>query len=216
MTERITAQQFHQNQGVEDWRVLSSGACAHFRTGSFATGLALLNAVGELAEAANHHPDVDLRYGSVTVRLWTHEVDGLSDRDVKLAREISRAARELNIGSDPGRVQDVQVSVDTPVDPKVLAFWRAVLSYRQRDDDLLDPDGRGPCFRFRQPGSPRTERDRIRVGVSVPHDRAAERVAAALDAGGRVVNESCAPASWTLADPEGDEVDIATWLERDE
>ena len=50
----------------------------------------------------NHHPDVDLRYPRVTVRLSTHEVDGLSERDVSLAREISAAAAELGIGADPG------------------------------------------------------------------------------------------------------------------
>jgi 4a-hydroxytetrahydrobiopterin dehydratase len=39
-----------------------AGACAYFKTGSFRVGVALVNAIGELADAANHHPDVDLRY----------------------------------------------------------------------------------------------------------------------------------------------------------
>ena len=38
MTERITPGQFHEAAGVEDWRVLGEGACAYFRTGSFAAG----------------------------------------------------------------------------------------------------------------------------------------------------------------------------------
>lgn len=62
--------------------MLFGGACAHFRTGSFATGVALVDAIGAVADAAGHHPDVDLRYGGVTVRPITHEVDGLSERDV--------------------------------------------------------------------------------------------------------------------------------------
>ena len=83
MTGRITPRRFHEAAGVEDWRVLFSGARAHFRTGSFAAGVALVDAIGVLADAANHHPDVDLRYEGVTVRLSTHDVDGLSERDVK-------------------------------------------------------------------------------------------------------------------------------------
>ncbi len=47
--------------GVEDWRVLFGGACALFRTGSFAVGVALVDAIGRLATDANHHPDIDLR-----------------------------------------------------------------------------------------------------------------------------------------------------------
>src|SRR6266699_1190035 len=104
MTGRITPQQFHDSDGVEDWRVLAHGACAHFRTGSFAAGLTLVDAIGGLADAANHHPDVDLRYAGVTVRLISHDVLGLSERDVNLARQISAAARELDIPADPAAV----------------------------------------------------------------------------------------------------------------
>jgi 4a-hydroxytetrahydrobiopterin dehydratase len=101
MTERITPGQFHAAAGVDDWRVVAAEACAYFRTGSFATGVSLVDAIGVLADAANHHPDVDLRYGTVTVRLTTHAVGGLSERDVELARQISAAARELGIPADP-------------------------------------------------------------------------------------------------------------------
>jgi 4a-hydroxytetrahydrobiopterin dehydratase len=61
MTERITPRQFHEADGVEDWRVVFSGVCAHFRTGSFAASVALVDAIGALAEAGGHEPDVDLR-----------------------------------------------------------------------------------------------------------------------------------------------------------
>jgi 4a-hydroxytetrahydrobiopterin dehydratase len=48
----------------------------------------------------------------------------------------------------------------------------------------------------------------------VPHDEAEARVAAAIAAGGRVVNDANAPGWWTLADPEGNEVDVASWPDR--
>jgi 4a-hydroxytetrahydrobiopterin dehydratase len=216
MTERITARQFHAATGVEDWRVLFSGACAHFRTGSFAAGAALVDAIGRLADAANHHPDVDLRDEGVSVCLRTHSLGGLSERDVTLARQISAAARELDLPADPTAVQNVQVTIDALVTAKVRPFWRAVLGYREEgDEDLLDPHGRGPSLWFQRMDAPRTQRNRVHVDVSVPHDQAEARVAAAIAAGGHLVSDEHAPAWWTLADAEGNEVDVATWLGRD-
>ena len=104
MTERITPQEFLQAGGVDDWRVVSGVACAYFGTGSFRSGVTLVDAIGVLADAANHHPDVDLRYPSVVVWLSTHDVGGLSSRDVDLAREISAAARDLGVTADPGKL----------------------------------------------------------------------------------------------------------------
>ncbi len=212
MTERITPGQFHE-VGVEDWRVLFEGACAHFRTGSFAAGVALVDAIGRLADAANHHPDVDLRYEGVTVRLRTHDIDGLSERDVTLARQISAAARELDVPADPTAVQTVQVAIDALVRPEVMPFWRAVLGYREMgDEDLVDPHGRGPSFWFQQMDAPRPQRNRIHVDISVPHDQAEARVAAAIAAGGHLVTDQFAPSWWVLADAEGNEACVATWM----
>jgi 4a-hydroxytetrahydrobiopterin dehydratase len=104
MSDTITPQQFHDADGVGDWRVLEQYACTLYRTGSFATGLQLVNRIGELAEAANHHPDIELRYPTVTVRLTSHDVGSLSQRDVELARQISEAANDLGVEADPAAV----------------------------------------------------------------------------------------------------------------
>ena len=100
MTEKISPGTFRAAEGVDDWLVLFEGVCARFRTGTFVAGLALVDEIGRLAEAAQHHPDIDLRYRTVTVRLSTHEVRGLSQRDVALAQQISAAARELGVTAD--------------------------------------------------------------------------------------------------------------------
>jgi 4a-hydroxytetrahydrobiopterin dehydratase len=215
-TTEISPRQFHEAEGVEDWRVLFWGAYAHFRTGSFAKGVALVDEIGRLADAANHHPDVDLRFAGVTVRTSSHDVEGLTERDVSLARQISAAARGLGVPADPSAVQYVQFAIDALATPEVRPFWRAVLGYRELgDEDLVDPHTRGPSVWFQEMDAPRPQRNRIHVDVSVPHDQAEARVAAALAAGGRLVTDEHAPAWWTLADPEGNEVDIATWMGRD-
>ena len=54
----------------------------------FAEALAYVNAVGELAEEANHHPDIDIRWNVVTLRLTTHDAGGLTRADLDLARRI--------------------------------------------------------------------------------------------------------------------------------
>jgi 4a-hydroxytetrahydrobiopterin dehydratase len=219
MTGTITPQQFHEAAGIEDWRVLTNVAHAHFRTGAFAAGVALVDAIGRLADAANHHPDVDLRSDGVTVRLTTTTPDHffwLSERDVELARQISAEARELGVPADPTAVQSVQVTIDALVHPQVMPFWRAVLGYREvGDEDLLDPRSCGPPFWFQQMDAPRPQRNRIHIDVWVPHDQGEARVAAAIAAGGHLVSDEHAPAWWTLADAEGNEVDVATWMGRD-
>ena len=216
MAEQITSRQFSESRGVEDWRVLAHGASTYFRTGSFTTGVELIEAIGELADAADHHPDVDLRYAGVTVRLFSHDVMGLSERDVELARGISAAARELDVEADPTAVQEIGLTIDALVSAEVLPFWKAVLDYKQvGEEDLEDSRGRWSSLWFQQMDVPRPHRNRIHVDVWVPHDQAESRVAAALASGGALVDDSHAPAWWTLADEEGNEVDVATWMGRE-
>jgi 4a-hydroxytetrahydrobiopterin dehydratase len=212
MSEAVTPKQFHE----ADWRVVRNDACTHVRTGSFAAGIALVDAIGRLADAANHHPDVDLRSDGVTVRLRSGRGGRLSERDVALARQISAAASELDLTIDLNGMQSIQVAIDALVIPDVLPFWRAVLGYQQVDDeDLVDPHLQGPPFWFQQMDAPRPQRNRIHIDVYVPHDQAEARVAAALAAGGRMVSDENAPEWWTLADAEGNEADVAPWPDRD-
>ncbi|MGH2451885.1 MAG: VOC family protein [Candidatus Limnocylindria bacterium] len=222
MTDRISPKQFHQAEGVEDWRVLGDGACAYFRIGSFAAGARLVQAISELPRVDDHHPDVDVRRDGVTVRLITIADDyyGMSRRDIDLARQISAIARELGLSADPSAVQSLLVIPGATVTADVMPFWRAVLGYGPRrdspDEDLVDPRSRGPSFWFEQMGEPRPDGGgAIHVAIWVPHEQAEDRIAAALAAGGRMVRDEFAPSWWTLADAAGNEADIATTMGRD-
>jgi 4a-hydroxytetrahydrobiopterin dehydratase len=211
---RLTVAQFSALPGVADWRPLwgAGFAAARFLTGSFAASLALVAAVGELAAASGRDPDVDVRPGSVTVRLSTAEVHGLTSGDADLAREISTAAAKLRAPADPASVQHVQVAIDALDIAKVRPFWHAVLGYANvGDEDLLDAHRQGPSFWFQQMKSPRTGRNRFHIDIYVPHDQAQARIDAALAAGGTIVSDAHAPGWWTLADPEGNEADLAIW-----
>jgi 4a-hydroxytetrahydrobiopterin dehydratase len=217
VTADLTPSQFSAAEGAEDWRVLFSGANAHFRTGSYEAAVGLVAEIGRLAAAAGHRPDVDLRPAGVFVQLRTPGARwGLSERDLELARSISAAARGAGAEADPSAVQYAQLTIDVLAAPPVMAFWRAILGYDEEgSEDLVDPHHRGPALWFQDMDAPRPQRNRIHVDLSLPHDQAEARIAAAVGAGGRVIFDKHAPTWWTLADPEGNEVDVATWQGRE-
>ena len=61
-----------------------------------------------------------------------------------------------------------------------------------------------------------SQRNRVHFDITVAHDEAEARVRAALDAGGRLVDDPFARSFWVLADAEGNEVCVCTWADRDE
>jgi 4a-hydroxytetrahydrobiopterin dehydratase len=68
---------------------------------------------------------------------------------------------------------------------------------------------------FQQMETPRRQRNRIHVDVWVPPEQAEARVAAAIAAGGHLVTDQHAPGWWVLADAEGNEACVATWVSSD-
>ncbi len=216
--QRISAQAFHDADGVDDWRVLFLGAHAHFRGNSFAQAARFVAAIAEVAQAVGHFPDVDVRPEGVTVRTASGDYGALSERDVELARGISAEARKLGLEPDPSQVQVVGIAVAQDEGVDVGPFWAAVLGYRHLgpNEDAVDRHRRNPYVSFQDLKPPRPGRGRTHIDVSVPADQAGARVAAALEAGGRLVDGSHAPDWWTLASPENHKVDIAAWPDFDD
>lgn len=95
--EVVSAAEFTATDGLADWRAGEARATVRFSTGDFATGLRLVNEIGRLAEEADHHPDLTLRYPDVEVALGTHDTGTLTTADVDLARGIVAAAREIGV-----------------------------------------------------------------------------------------------------------------------
>ena len=95
------SQQDISEANLPDWRHAEGELHARYQTGDFANGLAFVNAVGEVAEEANHHPDVLLSYDHVELHLMSHDVGALTERDVQLARRISGIAQTRGIAAEP-------------------------------------------------------------------------------------------------------------------
>ena len=215
-SEKLTSTQVSGSARLEDWRVLLRTLQSSFNTGSFAKGIDFAARIATEADAANHHPDLTITYPRVHVLLTTHDADGLTARDVELARTISAIAADLGVVAEPTAVTQLEIAIDAIDIPAIKAFWEAVLGYRAHlDNDSDDPYGRAPAFWYQQMDAPRPQRNRIHVDVTVPHDVAQQRIAAALAAGGTLVSAAAAPAFWILADSEGNEACICTWEGRD-
>lgn len=75
------------------WRVVDDHHLEKtFPFADFASGLAFTNAVGAIAEAEGHHPDIHLAWGRVGISIWTHAIDGLTRSDFVLAAKIDAVA----------------------------------------------------------------------------------------------------------------------------
>ncbi|MFC6341698.1 4a-hydroxytetrahydrobiopterin dehydratase [Nocardioides hankookensis] len=200
-------------EGLDDWRFFLNRLHARFRTGSFVQGLALVTRITEAAEEANHHPDVTLTYPQVDVDLHSHDVDGVTSRDVDLARRISAIAAELGIESAPRDVSTLELALDVPAPAEVQPFWAAVLGYEDHGEwpEIMDPGGRNNTLWFQTaPEATGEVQQRFHLDIVVPREVAEERVQAAVASGGTLVSEDAVPAFWVLADAHGNKVCVCT------
>lgn len=86
----LTADEIHfRLRSLTGWRVSGNQLTRTFQFELFLAGIRFVDAVAVLAEAANHHPDIDIRYNKVTLHLTTHDAGGLTEKDFALAAEIN-------------------------------------------------------------------------------------------------------------------------------
>lgn len=212
----VGADEIAELDGLDDWRFVVCAIHAQFELSSYAAAGALVRAIAEAADEADHHPDVAVRYpGIVRVTLMTHAVGFVTTHDISLARTISSLAGEVGATVNTTAAQVLEIAIDT-VDASVIKpFWLAVLGYVDTPfNTIVDPLRIGPPVWFQRTDEPRTERNRLHLDISVPHDVAEQRVAAALEAGGSLVTDEYARSWWVLADADGNEACVSTWQDR--
>lgn len=205
-----------EHSEVSDW-VLMFGAMTQYPVGSPRVAAELVTQAAAIADAAQVELVIDVRPEGVT---FDSAKDGweMDERFAVMAAALQAAARGLRLVADPEPLRFVQIGIDAADIEAVRAVWRAALGYvddPRRDlgvTDIVDPLRVGPPVFFQDldgDASQRAQRNRTHVDLFVPHDQAERRIAAALAAGGRVVRDSEAPYWVTIADPEGNEIDIA-------
>jgi 4a-hydroxytetrahydrobiopterin dehydratase len=198
-------------QGGSDWVVLHGGAMAVFRVPSMVAAARLAEAVAQIPGLAGSGVLITIADSQITVRL-TRGVFRLEERHVQLAQAVSAVAREHGAVADRTLAQGVQFAIAATPDAIDVDFWRAVLGYVElAEDNAIDPLGQGSTVWMQDLDPAKPLRHAMHVDVSVAREQAEHRLAAALAAGGRIVDESAAPAVWILADRAGNRVCIASW-----
>jgi 4a-hydroxytetrahydrobiopterin dehydratase len=202
---------------LDGWTFALDELATRITCADFAAALRLVDAIGEAAESANHHPDLDLRWGRVDVRMSSHDAGGVTGRDVALAREITRIVREQGAEQSVDTVSRYELALDTPSAAEIRPFWAAIQGMKDSGSgdwaDLKDPFDRTPNLWFQESGT-EEPRQRWHPDIWVDPSQAQARIDAALAAGGTLVSEEHAPSFWVLADAQGNRACICTWGER--
>lgn len=203
--------EFLAADGVGDWVVLHGGATAVFRVGSLVEAARLAEAVAQTPGLAGRGALLTVAESGLTVRL-SRDVWQLESGHVELARAVSAVAREQGAMPDRAAVQEVQVAIAAKAETLDVHFWRAVLGYEpMAEDNAVDPLGHGSTVWMQEIDAAKSLRHAMHIDVSVAHEQVQARLAAAVAAGGRVVDESHAPSHWTLSDRAGNRVCICAW-----
>jgi 4a-hydroxytetrahydrobiopterin dehydratase len=76
----------------EGWEEVEGALQREFRFKDFAAAIDFVNRVAEVAEAENHHPDIEIHWNRVKLRFWTHAKEAITERDHALAARADRLA----------------------------------------------------------------------------------------------------------------------------
>ncbi len=218
--------------GLTDWRKLAQALHARYRVGDLAAGVRFVAAVAEAGAALGHHPRATLDGEHVDLRLLSddavrrdddgveHVIAWVTRKDVDLARRVSEIAARQGIAADPGSITAIELALDTARASTLTPVWTALLtgsadaSEGGTVDEVRDATGQVPVLWFQDTDEHETPRQRFHVDVWVAPEVAERRIAAAVAAGGTVVDDSEAPSFTVIADQDGNKACVCTSLSR--
>ena len=209
---------------LTDWRKLAQGLHARYIVDDFGTGARFVVAVGEAGDALGHHPRVSIGNGYVDLKLVSddaiyrddegteHVVEWVTQQDVDLARRITEIAAEHRVAAAPASVREIELGLDTAHSATIAPMWAALLTGSAESqgrgspsDEIRDATGRVPNLWFGEADEHKAPRQRFHIEVYVAPEAAEQWIAAALAAGGTVVDDSNAPSLTVIADQDGNE-----------
>jgi 4a-hydroxytetrahydrobiopterin dehydratase len=219
---------------LTDWRKLGQGLHARYLVGDLRAGARFLTAIGEIPEAAEH---LEVRLGTrhVDLKLISHDaiyrdeagtehrVDWVTQRDIDLARQMSAIAAQQSIAADPRSITAVELALDTANAATLAPVWSALLTGGPEaqgrgtiTDDVRDATDRVPILWFQETDPRPTPPQTFHLDIQVPYDVAEQRIAAAVAAGAVIVDNTNAPSTTVLADPDGNKACVGTFQPRPE
>jgi 4a-hydroxytetrahydrobiopterin dehydratase len=214
---------------LTDWRKLGQGLHARYLVRDFGTAVRFVAALAGAGDT--HHPRVTIGEGYVDLKLISddavyrkddgteHIVEWVTQQDVDLARRITEVAAEHAVTADPASITAIELALDTAHAATIAPVWSALLTGSTEaqgrgtiGDDVRDATGRVPILWFQDTDEHETPRQRFHVDVWVAPEMAEERIAAAVAAGGVVVDDSQAPSFTVIADQDGNKACVCTTL----
>ena len=215
--ERLNNQQI-LDAGLGDWRKLSQPLRSRYLIPNLTEAAGFVAEVAKVVEADSPHLEMRLAHGVLDLSLCTRE-DGLwvTRTDIDLARKIGAIAQANGLKADPSAVTQLEVGLDTAHEDKVGSFWSVLLTGSSDNkiyDSVFDPTSRVPAIWFQGTEEHDTPRQRWHFDLWLAPEVADERIAAAVSAGGSVIDTSGAPSFTVLADPDGNRVCVCTAMGR--
>lgn len=208
--------------GLADWRKLAQGLHARYLVDGFGGAARFLGAVAEAADSAGHDPRAAIGDGFVDLELVSADaiyrdddgaelvVEWVTQRDLELAGRITEIAAQLGLTADPASVAEVELGIDAASSASIAPVWAALLTGDPDDqgrgqpgDEIRDAQGRLPNLWFGDRDDGDGPSQRIHVEVYVAPEVVEQRIAAAVAAGGAVVDDSQSPGLTVIADQEG-------------
>lgn len=215
--------------GLADWRKLAQGIHARYVVNDFLAAARFVAGVADVGDHIGHHlrvsigPDyVDLKLSSADAIYreddgTEHVVEWVTQQDVDLARRITTIAAQHQLVPDPASVSVVELGLDAASSSTVAPFWATLLTGRadaqghgSPSDEIRDASGRVPNLWFCDVSESTPCNQRLHIEIYVARESAHQRIAAALAAGGTILDDSQAPGLTVLADPEGNRGVICT------
>lgn len=204
---------------LTQWCQLAQGLHARYLIDDFAAGGRFLVDIGEAGAALGHQPIVALDARHVDLKLVSddaiyrdgeteHVVQWVTQKDLDLAALITEIAARHGLSADVAAVSHVELGLDTVQSATIAPVWAALLTgdpdaqgRGTPSDEVRDATGRVPNLWFG--GAPQSDGQRFHFEVYVTPEESRRRIAAAVEAGAVVIDDSEAPGLVVLADQEG-------------
>lgn len=215
---QIVSREEIEVSGLDDWRLLAQRLHARFRASDPHDAAEAVTAM--LEESGFRAEHVELRLLGPVIDLAVGTRRGgwcVTARDLDLAGQLSDVARDLELTPEPAEVTQLELALDTAGQDAVGRFWAALLTGRTDsliEETVFDPTDRVPSLWFQTTDDHEIPRQRWHLDLWLAPEAAPGRIAAALAAGGDLVDDSHAPSFTVLADPDGNRVCICTSLDR--
>lgn len=212
-----------QDATPDGWALIMDVLKVRYRTRTFATGLEFVNRVGALAEQLDHHPDVSLTYTDVILTVKSHDVNGITSRDIDFARGVAEIAASMSLEADVAGLNRLDIGLDVQQQPEGLApFYAALFGSEINNGEPVDASGQMPTMWWQAPASmqpaenaeyalPEQDHEqRWHFDVWVAPGSGPTRLQEVLDAGGTLVSDKAAPEYWVVEDADGNRHCICT------